>query len=383
VSLLQVLRDPQPERLDEAIQLTVSSLAVRVDHRAPPPWYVEARTALDRASEARAAHELDRGWALVHRARELEVLAFAHAEVTAEATTLAAEVLDSAFRGWRKEAILDHLREVLAKDADGRWELPLQERRTWLVQALRTRSEGFSNQYRNLALLRRFQAILLLVAVGILACSLVGAAFANPEFERGAGEWWAAIGAALSGALGGIASALQRTTRRSGERIPERLGSLVAAMSRPVIGAIAGVTVFLAVRAGVTQTNEEQVAWLLFVSFGAGFSERLVVRDPREDAGDRRPGPGMLGTMGLGAPGRVAPALADLESGAEDTAGFAAAPVIDLRPVADPGRDDATVEGVGPGTGAREPDGRVGPVDGSGDPEQVGGAGRDGGAPPA
>jgi hypothetical protein len=354
VSLLQVLRDPQPERLGEAIQLTVSSLAVRVDHRDPPAWYVEARTALEHAGEARDAHELDRGWALVHRARELEVLAFAHAEVTAEATTLAAEVLDPGFRGWRREAILDHLREVLAKDADGRWALTLAERRTWLVQALRTRSEGFSNQYRNVALLRRFQAILLLVAMAILTCTLVGSAFANPEFEEGAAEWWAALGAALSGALGGIASALQRTTRRSGDRIPERLGSVVAALSRPVIGAIAGVTVFLAVRAGVTQTTEEQVAWLLLVSFGAGFSERLVVRDPREDAADRRPAPSALGTVGVVAPGRVAPALGDVEdppgggAGLDDTRGFSAT-VVDLR-----GRDGD--DGDGP-AGADPPDG--------------------------
>ena len=58
---------------------------------------------------------------------------------------------------------------------------------------------------------------------------------------------------------------------------------LLAALSRPVIGAIGGMTVFLAVRAGATQTSEEQVAYVMLVSFGARFFERLVVRDPREE----------------------------------------------------------------------------------------------------
>jgi hypothetical protein len=122
----------------------------------------------------------------------------------------------------------------------------------------------------------------------ILIGTLVGAGFTNPEFEEGADAWWAATGAALAGALGGITSALQRTARRSVERVPERLGSLVSSLSRPAIGAIAGVTVFLAVRAGVTQTaSEQQVAYLLLLAFGAGFTERLVVRDPREEVADR------------------------------------------------------------------------------------------------
>jgi hypothetical protein len=325
VSLLQVLRDPQPERLQEAIQLAGSTLAVRLGgDRTPPPWYLEARAALDHASEACEARQLERGWALVHRARELEVLAFANADVTAEATTLAAEISSPWFGGWRREAIADHLGQVLAKGTDGRWALPLAERRTWLLQALRTRDEGFSNQYRNLALVRRYQAILLLAALGILVCALVGAAFANPEFGGGVETWWAALGAALSGALGGIASALQRITRRNGERIPERLGSLVASLSRPVIGGIAGVTVFLAVRAGITQTNEQQVAYLLLVSFGAGFAERLVVRDPREEVAERG-GPHTLARAGaMGAVGVADAGLAGQPVGVLDLDALAA-----------------------------------------------------------
>jgi hypothetical protein len=139
----------------------------------------------------------------------------------------------------------------------------------------------------DVALLRRYQAILLSIALAILVAALAGSVVANPAFSDGVEKWWVALAAALSGALGGITSALQRTARRSTERVPQKIGSMGSSLSRPVIGAVAGTTVFLAVRAGMTQPSEQQVAYLLLVAFGARFAERLVVRDPRDEATDR------------------------------------------------------------------------------------------------
>jgi hypothetical protein len=259
-----------------------------LSNTSPRRWLVEAMGALDQADAALAEGAVDRGWALIHLIRELEVAGYDHVEVTVAATAVGAEMLSPKFSGWRRAAILSHLEPVLRMDAEGRPALGLDERRAWLMEVERNRSEVYSNEYRNVAITRRYQAILLVIAMLILVGTLVGAGFTNPEFEEGADAWWAATGAALAGALGGITSALQRTARRSVERVPERLGSLVSSLSRPAIGAIAGVTVFLAVRAGVTQTaSEQQVAYLLLLAFGAGFTERLVVRDPREEVADR------------------------------------------------------------------------------------------------
>jgi 8-oxo-dGTP pyrophosphatase MutT (NUDIX family) len=286
----RTLRDPQRERLAEAIALTRFRLGANHDLSAssPPRWLFAAIGALDEAADALADGAVDRGWALVHLAHELEVASYDHVALTATATAVRAELSSPKFSGWRRAAISSQLRPVLRVDAKCLPALSLAERRAWLTQAMQTRNEVYSNEYRNVAITRRYQAILLTVAMVILVGTLVGAAFTNAEFEEGADAWWAAVGAALSGALGGITSALQRTARRSLERIPERLGSLVSSLSRPAIGAIAGVTVFLAVRAGVTQTaSEQQVAYLLLLAFGAGFTERLVVRDPREELADR------------------------------------------------------------------------------------------------
>ena len=228
------------------------------------------------------------GWALIHLAQELEVNTYDHVTLTVKATVVSAELSSPKFSGWRRAAIVRQLEPVMRVDAKGQPALLLAERRAFFLDVVQNRSEVFANEYRNVAITRRYQAILLVIAMVILVGALIGVAFANPEFEGGADAWWAATGAALSGALGGITSALQRTARRSVERIPERLGSLVSSLSRPAIGAIAGVTVFLAVRAGVTQTaSEQQVAYLLLLAFGAGFTERLVVRDPREEVADR------------------------------------------------------------------------------------------------
>ena len=82
-------------------------------------------------------------------------------------------------------------------------------------------------------------------------------------------------------------------------------------------------TVLLAVRAGITQTNtatEQQVAYLLLLAFGAGFSERLVVRDPREEV---EPNPDSARLSVLTAAGR---AVTPSRDGATATGGADDAP---------------------------------------------------------
>ena len=173
--------------------------------------------------------------------------------------------------------------QVLAA-SNGKWSKNSDERTAALAEAWELRNESLANRDFDSALTRRYQAILICVALAILIIAVFGSAFVNPELSEGVEEWWVALASALAGALGGSASALQRTTRRGTTSTAIKVGYLLSALSRPVIGAIGGITVFLAVRAGATQTSEEQVAYVLLVSFGAGFFERLVVRDPRRNS---------------------------------------------------------------------------------------------------
>lgn len=304
-SFRSVFRDPGPRRLVDAIEVERSRLGAReTSDRPVPNWQRAAVAHLTDAERAVRAGDVGRGWTLVHLVHRLQVNGYTMAELVTEAMYVQQELSSGKFSPWRRQAIASQLALVTAAGPTTEGSPPgtpgapladpqqptIDTRRTALIEALKTRDECYAGDYYDLTLVRRYQAILLVIALAILIGALAGSVFTNPRFDEGVAERWTAVGAALSGALGGITSALQRTTRRYTERIPQKIGSLVSSLSRPVIGAIAGVSVFLAVRAGLTQPSEQQVAYLLLVSFGAGFAERLVVRDPREESAARATG---------------------------------------------------------------------------------------------
>jgi hypothetical protein len=290
MGVFNIFRDPRRERLHEAIDAATCCVERRRDDR-DVGWLRQADIALKLARDALDRGEIDRGWAMVQRVELLEIESFCSAELTAAAAALDAEVDSGRIKGWRRKAIKAQLKEVLRTEPGSRsCALAPCARRVMLRHAMHLRAQSYANTYRDLAIIRRFQTILAFVAALLLAACLIGAAFSNGRFNGSADQGWVVLGAALAGALGGITSALQRVTRRIPDRVPQRLGSLGSSLSRPLIGAIAGLTVFLAVRAGVTQTSEQrQMAYLFLLAFGAGFFERLVVRDPRDDEGDMAP----------------------------------------------------------------------------------------------
>jgi Flp pilus assembly pilin Flp len=316
-----LVADPRPQFLVNVLQHECAQLRAR----RPAPgqtWWVDAAGCLRDAHDAVARGDIEGGWAFLHQAHRLQVHTYSVSEIQAEVSYIRREASCGKFRPAQRELIceqLDRVVAVLAEWADDdrahgaaraggvrpRWRrhspqpvgrgardggsvepARIGTARAALIGALLVRDRCYANAYYELALVRRYQVILLVVALCIVGAALVGSVFANPNFEAGVQQRWTAVGAALGGALGGITSALQRTTRRQRECLPEKVGSLVAPLSRPVIGAIAGMSVFLAVRAGITQPSDQQVAYLLLVAFGAGFAERLVVRDPREESAE-------------------------------------------------------------------------------------------------
>jgi len=290
---LTVLRDPRPWYLLRVIELESGRLHARIRDSEHSSWHNDARTNLTHAVAALRRGDLEGGWTLVHQAHCAQVNAYTVCEVRSEAQYMRREASSGRFRPAQRDVICEQLDEVewllgpRASESQTKLaELAPKEVQKALVNALNVRDRCYANEYYELALTRRYQAILLLVALAIILAALVGSMITNPDFEDGITRGWTAVGAALSGALGGITSALQRTARRQSERLPEKIGSLGSALSRPVVGAVAGMTVFLAVRAGAMQASDQQVAYLFLVAFGAGFAERLVVRDPREESAE-------------------------------------------------------------------------------------------------
>jgi 8-oxo-dGTP pyrophosphatase MutT (NUDIX family) len=266
-----------PTRGNLAVAIDQARIDLQFQHmRADPEpdWMVAVERCLDAAELHLGADKYDDGWAMLHLAREFEIQSFSHEKCDAQASNVRIEA-PSKLTGWRRTAVL----KLLALDKWG--DASDDVRKEWLVDALRILHESYANEYRDVAILRRYQAILLVMAMPIVAVLLTGfIAFAD-QLGRDARleQWWVAVGSILLGALGGITSALQRVTRRGPRtRAPVRLGLIIGSLSRPVIGAIAGLTVYLGALASVLVPNENPVPFALLAAFASGFTERLVVR---------------------------------------------------------------------------------------------------------
>ena len=287
MGLASTFRDPRPRRLNDAIEVTKLQIALRKSNLANGQHKVDAEAILDKADEAltKAAEacgerDIDSGFAFVNLARQLQIPLYDPIEVLA-AKNLEAEMVTGRFPGWRGKAIEAQLTQVLAT-LNGNWCKTFDQRRAGLAEAWRSATNCGEERLRfgsDASLpgdpgLRRPRHI-------DCRCHLLG--IRQPRTQQGRPGVVVVLAAALAGALGGSTSALQRTTRRGTTGTPTKVGYLLSALSRPVVGAIGGITVFLAVRGCATQTTDEQVPYVLLVSFGAGFFERLVVRDPRNE----------------------------------------------------------------------------------------------------
>ena len=80
---------------------------------------------------------------------------------------------------------------------------------------------------------------------------------------------WVIVAAVSMGVVGAVVSAAERSTKLPGGRIPTQLTSVVGSLSRIPIGAVAGLTVWLAAEAthGETAANPYSV---LVTAFAAG-----------------------------------------------------------------------------------------------------------------
>ena len=239
-------------------------------------------------------------------------------DVEAQAVTLANELESGKISRWRTACAADLL-DKFAKNTNS------AERRTLLAAALRVRDEGVTNTYRELGIRRRYQRWLIgaLLAIGAAllivlsthagddgshekrhgrdrdhvasACdgvarkssTTVSTSPPEPAISLTADEracqletmkhGWVVWVSALAGSVGAVASALQRVSRpKLKQRVPEVLASYLATVSRVLLGAIAGITFYLAYRSGVVVFPSLEVrAVAVLGAFSFGFTERF------------------------------------------------------------------------------------------------------------
>lgn len=277
-----MLQNPQRGRLAaelEDLSTVVAELAAPGDP-ATTEAVRQASAWRARAADALGRRDVDAGWHFAFRAREALIPTWDAVRLQTEAQGLRTEVATSdKFSTWRKAAILEQVDEVLrlltARLEHGEPERQALDARAHLLAASRVRNEQHENEYRRLSILRRHQVFLLLLGSPflILVLSLLVAGPMAPGPAAGRSSGWLVLTATAIGVVGAVVSAVQRSTRLRADRIPQQLGSGLASFSRVPLGAVAGLTAFLAVDA---TGNGVSASYVLLVAFGAGFSERLV-----------------------------------------------------------------------------------------------------------
>jgi putative (di)nucleoside polyphosphate hydrolase len=158
-----------------------------------------------------------------------------------------------------------------------------------LVEAFRHIDAAGSNRMRGQRVVRRELAILavvLLAAAGTLASLLVAwlpapqpqsppdvVAASSPLAGLATDRF--AVLAMLFGVLGACISSIQRATSRHPMRVPDLRAAMWAGLTRPVVGAAAGLVVWALAVEGVLGS---QGLGVLGFAFAAGFSERVILR---------------------------------------------------------------------------------------------------------
>ena len=232
------------------------------------------------AEEAYRHHDPDAGWAHLHSALELEILVYSQSEVAAAKVTLRKEVKHGSVSGWEAKAS-----RALLKQA-GKAAGPADDlERTLLRVAMKVRNDYFNKAYyvERIVAQRR----LWLASIGIV---LVAAALAlGLLILKDAGvvdiyDSRVAVLSATVGMAGAVTSAIQRLVAHPGTAAPTDIGSFTAVIVRPLIGAVAALSVYLAWLGDFvrfpSETTTGSVALLTLASFGVGFAERLVVYHP-------------------------------------------------------------------------------------------------------
>lgn len=246
-------------------------------------WFSEE---LDRALLSKLAEDGD-----LH---ELLVLLL-HSEPGSERMAkTAALLLERGLRSGGADAVAGELLHTIGEDPTGGGvravlaqlaSTDLAAARVFLRRATLVRDEGLQNKYRKTDILKQnlwiVSAFLAPAIVGLLLLGwFLPLDLSGPTLAEGrevGGRILAYV--SLFGVLGACLSAilsLIRTSRREG--IPEIAAHGVTAVIRPLFGASAALVAFVLIASGLQEFVSTSNAAVLFMSFAAGFSERLIVR---------------------------------------------------------------------------------------------------------
>lgn len=229
----------------------------------------EARNALDNG-------KTDLAWQLLHSAKRIQLKLDSKSTLAFKKDALLYEA-DEKLKGWRKKAVLEYLNEEGADDGSVNTDA--------LSEAYHVLHEHFSDIYTiNRSILKQlftlsftaFASLLVFLAIIWNYNVILGDGFplsSNiPVPLTFSVLLFGIMGACLS-AIFSLAGGIK------GIKIPKLQVNLWITLTRPVVGAISALVIYIFIASGILFPNQNlNTAGILSISFMAGFTERLIIR---------------------------------------------------------------------------------------------------------
>jgi hypothetical protein len=240
-----------------------------------PPWKPKALRSLDRARARRRIHDLDGAWFNLREAARKEIPTLRGEQLRDRKELFLCEARKK-LSGWRECAVDALLKEEAPSDSS------LAER---LESAQALLDDYFQNYYYKSGLL--LGQMRNLVSIGLIALAALVALIAGTNETLTKWDdwsWQTLLLVLLFGILGASFSAtLKLPTDIGKSKIPEFATSLAITLARTILGATPALAAYAFLRSGLFTIganggDETPIAVALAVAFGAGFSERLVLR---------------------------------------------------------------------------------------------------------
>lgn len=236
-------------------------------------WVDYSQILLDKAQQALDDNNPDLGWQCFQAAQRMELHYLYQLEPNLGFRARAQSILNEArdkLSSWRKKTIEDLL-------TDGP-KLKDKLDVTVVYFASQILAERHSNVYHRLKIVKRQFWILAIVA----CLSTIVWVFLAPQLVDGQtniGDLEFAVSVAMLGTTGACTSGILTLANSSIQtQIPKKLLESWVTLARPLVGAIAALTIHLFLLSGLLDFGEVKTGLILSVAFAAGFSERLLIR---------------------------------------------------------------------------------------------------------
>jgi hypothetical protein len=253
---------------------------IHLTNGADKPW-AKAAIALHECAEKNLDNgRVDAGWRAHHGALRMNLQGIAELCHSPGLAAYAQAVRDEGrhkLRTWRKETV-----EALLSPSEA-FKYPDDELVDLVRLELCTKllHEHYASIYHGVEGLRRQIAWLLAAGVSALSLWLFAVDWASVLDPTTTAKQHALLHSViLFGALGGVVSGIFSIAKKSPrEMIPDQLVSTWFTLSRPVVGGMVAVVIYLALKSeALSLVGNQSEYFTLVIAFVSGFSERLLQR---------------------------------------------------------------------------------------------------------